>query len=199
MITEENLESILKELLPNNPIDSFSIKWILDSPKATEDSIRSVYTFLINNRLKDEKIATHAKLLGNDPKTIDRNYQHYVGLLRQNYKNRNSGKDILLNQVQLLGISPNTMESNVQFLYGLGVDYNNGMLLGTKTQTKRQKMAWMLREMFDYRTVTEDRKREAISGLYNFIKDNPRILIDSINSMERKKYKLREKVKQYKV
>ena len=161
------------------------------------ETIDRNYKALQRLGLSDEKIASQAHLLGMNPETIDRNYQRHVGLLRQDYRNRSSGRDLLITYAQLLGIPPNTIESNVQFLHNMGVDYNSGILLGTKTQTKRQKMAWMLRELFDYRNTSQDKKREAIGGLYDFIRDNPTILTKSINSMERNKDTLLEKVAPY--
>ena len=159
--------------------------------------------------MKDEKIASQAHLLGRDPETIERNYQHHVGLLRQsyrqnykdrkNYKDRTSGRDLLTNQPQLLGISPETMNANVQFLYNIGIDYNEAFLLGTTPQLKRKKMAWMLRELFDYKTLPQEQRRGAIDGLYDFVKENPDVLTRSINFMEKTKDKLREIVTEYKI
>ena len=78
------------------------------------------------------------------------------------------------------------------------IDYNNAFLLGTKPQLKREKMAWMLRELFDYGNLPKEQKREAINGLYDFVRDNPNILVRSINFMDRNRNKLRERVLQYK-
>ena len=228
MILEENLEGILNGLFPNVTINTFSRDWILNSPRATEDSVREVYRFLRGKGLSDDKIASRAELLGRDPETIDRNYkalqrlglsddkiasqahllgmnpetidrnyQSHVGLLRQNYQDRTSGRDLLTNQAQLLGISPETMNANVQFLYGRGIDYNDAFLLGTTPQLKRKKMAWMLRELFNYRNLPQEQKKKAIEGMYDFVRDNPTVLTKSINSMERTKEKLIERVAQY--
>ncbi|MEK6950238.1 MAG: hypothetical protein AABX13_00755, partial [Nanoarchaeota archaeon] len=161
------------------------------------ETIERNYQRLSALGLKDDKIASRAELLGRNPRTIERNYQHDVGLLRQDYRNRNSGKDLLLTYARLLGASPETIESNIQMLHSLGLNYNDGFLLGTKTSTKRQKMAWMLRELFDYRNVPPGEKQEAIKSLYQFIKDNPALLIKSVNFMERNKDKLLEKVLPY--
>ena len=76
----------------------------------------------------------------------------------------------------------------------LGVDYNNSFLLGTTPQLKRRKMAWLLREVFDYGQVPEDKKQETIHRMYNFIKANPRYLIYSISALGRARNKIREKV-----
>ncbi len=149
--------------------------------------------------LKDDKIASQAHLLGMNPETIERNYQSHVGLLRQNYEDRASGRELLTTHAQLLGIPPRTINANVQFLNNLGIEYNNGLLLGTKSQTKRQKMAWMLRELFDYRTISQEERKETINGLYDFLREQPQVLVQSISSMEKNKDKLREKVAQYKI
>ncbi|MEM7819270.1 MAG: hypothetical protein QXD48_00375 [Candidatus Aenigmatarchaeota archaeon] len=110
---------------------------------------------------------------------------------------RSSGKDLLTNQAQLLGIPPETIEANVQYLNSIGIDYKNVFLLGTKPQTKRQKMAWMLRELFDYRTLPYEERKDAIDGLYDFVRNDSTILTRSIKYLERNRDKLRERVTQY--
>ncbi len=290
MAVKENLERIVGELFPNSQIASFSMDWILNSPRATEDSVIEVYRFLrgkglkddkiasraellgmnpetiernyqrlsalglkddkIASRaellgmnpetiernyrllsalglkddkiasqaqllgrdpetiernyqrlsalgLKDDKIASQAQLLGMNPETIERNYQNHIGLLRRSYQDRTSGRDLLTSQAQLLGISPETMNANVQFLHGVGINYDDAFLLGTTPQLKRKKIAWMLRELFDYRNLVQERRRDAIDGLYDFIRDDPRVLTKSVTSLERSKDSLRERVAQY--
>ena len=162
------------------------------------ETIERNYQKLSNLGLKDEKIASQAQLLGMNPDTIDRNYQNHIGLLRSNYEDRNSGKEILLQQAQLLGVSPDTLESNVQWFADRKFAYGNGMLLGTKTQTKRKKLAWILREVFDYRTHQQDQRREVINNMYSFVADNPNLMIKSTEALERMKDKLVEKAEQYK-
>ncbi|MEM7816090.1 MAG: hypothetical protein QXN71_03155 [Candidatus Aenigmatarchaeota archaeon] len=138
-------------------------------------------------------------MLGRNPETIERNYHHHVGLLRQDYKDRKSGRELLTNQPQLLGTNPQTIEANVQFLYSLDIDYNESFLLGTTPQLKRKKMAWMLRELFDYRSLSEEQRRKAVYGLYDFLRDEPETLKKSIASMERNSDKLRKMVAPYKI
>ena len=228
MIDRKSLENILRELLPDNRIEQFSLDWILNSPMATEESVKDAYKVLKNYELtddriatcayllgmnpetiernyqkllslgiKDKKIASRAGLLGMNPETIKRNYQHHVSLLRQDYIDRASGRDLLTNQASLLGISPETTNANVQFLYELGIDYYDAFLLISTPQRKRKKMAWMLRELFDYRNLQQEQKRNAINKLYDFIRDYPRVLKKSISSMENTKEKLRERVVPY--
>ena len=105
---------------------------------------------------------------------LQRNYQNHVGLLREDYTDRNSGKDLLMKQAQLLGRNPETIESNVQYLNFSGIGYYHGILLGTTPKLKRTKLAWMLRGLFDYRNLGEEQKPKAIANLYEFIKANPR-------------------------
>jgi len=162
------------------------------------ETIERNYQMLSALGLKDDKIATNAHLLGRGPETIERNYRHHVGLLRLDYNDRTSGRELLTNQAQLLGISPETINENVQYLNNLGVDYNDAFLLGTTTQLKRKKMAWMLRELFDYRNLNQERRRDAIAGLYDFVRNDPRVLTKSISSMKKAKDKLRERATQYK-
>jgi len=259
MIDKESLERIVAELFPDIEISQFSTDWILYCPSATEISVRQIYGFLIAYGLKDDKIASHADLLGRDPETIERNYQRlsalglkpdkiasqaqllgfnpetiernyqrllnlglndhqiakhaellghnpetiernyqsHIRLLRQNYQDRTSGRDLLMTQAQLLGIPPESINANVQFLHRRRIDYHNAFLLGTSTQTKRKKMAWMLRELFDYRILPQERRRDAINNLYGFIKDYSRCLVSSIKTLEENKDKLRKIVADY--
>ena len=156
------------------------------------ETIERNYKALSKLGLKDDKIASRAELLGRDPETIERNYKSHLKLLRQNYQDRNSGKELLLNQAQLLGIPAETIEASVQQLSSLGINYNNGILLGTTAQLKRKKMAWILREIFDYRNSLD--KKQTIREMYSFIKTNPRYLTKSIPTLERAKIKMLEKL-----
>src|SRR3989344_2700005 len=144
--------------------------------------------------LKDDKIASHAHLLGRDPKTIEKNYQHHVGLLKENYQDRNSGRDILLHQAQLLGVSSGTLEANVQWFAERNISYGDGLLLGTTPQTKRKKLAWILREIFDYKELNQEDKKQAIQAAYSLVRDNPRLLIYSLSTLEHEKDELRKKI-----
>ena len=90
MIIRESLERIARDLLPGNYASDFSTDWILNSPGATEDSVRAVYRFLKSKGLSDSKIATQAQLLGSDPETIDRNYQK-LSFSKYNYLFDNNG------------------------------------------------------------------------------------------------------------
>ena len=191
------MTQILEEILGGHQISDFSRKWI-ENNATDDDAIRATYNALKRIGLKDEKIASQAQLLGRDPETIERNYQNHIGLLRSNYEDRNSGKEILLQQAQLLGVSPDTLESNVQWFADRKFAYGNGMLLGTKTQTKRKKLAWILREVFDYRTHPQDQRREVINNMYKFVADNPHLMIKSTKALEGMKEKLVEKAEQYK-
>ncbi|HLD00385.1 MAG TPA: hypothetical protein VJC39_01440 [Candidatus Nanoarchaeia archaeon] len=132
-----------------------------------------------------------------NPDTIDRNYQSHIGLLRQDYQDRDSGKEILLKQAQLLGISPETITANVQWHNDLRMSSMDGILLGTKPQTKREKLAWILREVFEYRRIAEEDKKPVIKLMYDFVRHNPKLILDSINTLERKKEKIKQKMSNY--
>ena len=177
---------VLGELLGDLEISEFAAEWI-ERSENDENAIRQVYGLLRKYNVKQEKIAAQAHLLGRDPETIERNYRHHVGLLRGDWKDRNSGKSLLLKHAELLGIPPETIEANVQYLNSIGTDYNDGMLLGTTPQTKRRKLGWLLREVFDYGKVPEEQKRETVYNLYDFVKEHPSILIKSIKTLTTRK------------
>ena len=162
------------------------------------ETIERNHKNLISYGISKEKIATNAALLGRDPETIERNYQKAIALLRQNSQDRNSGKNLLINQPQLFGLSPENINENVQYLNSINIDYNNApLLLGTKVQTKRGKMVWMLQNLFDYERLPSSQKSEAIQNMYDFIRGNPTYLVMSISALERKRDKLQKRVRKY--
>jgi hypothetical protein len=180
-------------------LNSFGLsdKSIAKQPHLLEKSPESIkynHGQLKRLGLSNVKIDAYPALLGSNPKTIKRNYQHHVGLLREDYRDRNSGKATLLCHAQLLWIPASTIDGNVQFMSTIGIDYNNGYLLGTRPQTKRAKMAWLLREVFDYRQVPEDEKRNTIHRLYDFVRKDPQILGRSLAHLEKNKGKLRRRI-----
>lgn len=160
------------------------------------ETIERNYRMLSSLGLSDEKIASHPELLGLNPKKISENYQNHIGLLREDYTDRSSGRNLLLKYVQLIGTATETMEANVQFLSKFSFSYNP-ILLGTTTKNKREKMAWILREVFDYRNVSVENRRQTIEKMYEFIKSNPKCLAKSIGIMEKDKSRLRERASKY--
>ncbi|MEM7816602.1 MAG: hypothetical protein QXZ20_01675, partial [Candidatus Aenigmatarchaeota archaeon] len=153
---------------------------------------------------------------------IVKHYQNAIGLLREDIRKlypeitnssskddvkramrsksyRSSGKEILLSQPHLLDRSSETLESTIQQLYYIGLNYNNINLLGSKPATKREKMAWMLRELFDYGyNKTLEEKREVIENLYYFLRDRPYLLTCSIPKLEKNKDNLKALAQKYK-
>ena len=152
---------------------------------------------LLNMGLSDSKLESQIRLISMNPKIIERNYQHHVSLLRDDYLSRNSGKKILLGQPPLLGNSPDTLEANVQWFADRNIDYGNGISLGTKVKTKRKKLAWILKNVFDYREVSENEKGDTMNNMYNFIRNNPSLLVKSIKFLEKNKDKLKDKKNWY--
>ena len=183
----------LDTLLKDHEISDFSRRWV-ETSNTNEEKMRCAYESLKRIGLTDEKIASQAHLLGMNPETIERNYQHHIGLLRQDYEDRNSGRELLMSQPQLLGIPSETINANVYYLHSLGIDYHNAFLLGTTSQLKRKKMAWLLREVFDYRDIPESKKRETIQKMYGCIRENPQYLVKSISALERAKDNIKQRI-----
>jgi len=130
--------------------------------------------------LADEKICSRAELLANDPQSISRNYSNLRRFL---------DKKAIITQAQLLSISKSTIESNVQYLSHLEIrsdDCKYAMMLGTSVQTKRKKILWLMREIFEY-------KSNAMEKTYGLIRKDSRLLIDSFSALEKKKENLKEK------
>ena len=112
-MSQNDLELLLSELFGNVKVDSFGIEWILNSPGATEYSVREVYQFLKNKDVKDERIASHASLLGKDPDTLEKHYENLKGMGLTDSK--------IASQASLLGLSPDTLEKNYENLKGMGL------------------------------------------------------------------------------
>ena len=176
------------------------------------ETIQRNYDNLRRIGLSDEKIATLAQLLGRDPETIKRNYDHHIGMLG----GRESGKSILTSQAQLLGRPPGTGDNGSKkslasggfagtFQYLAYIDRmsenghapihrRNPMLLGTTPANKREKIACLLREVYDYRKLGPDEKKSAIKKVYRLVSDEPKLLFYSISTLEKRKDAIRQKV-----
>ena len=148
--------------------------------------------------LTAKKIATNASLLGMNPRSVRIKYDFFVGLLRDDYTDRTSGKEAILRDPVLLGSSRVTVESNTQFLYSLGVNLRENLgLLGTTVKKKREKMAWMLNELFDYGEAFPEEKKDLIYSMRDLVRDKPDLLFRSVNYLEERKDALRQAAARY--
>ncbi|GEM_PF-3065233 len=159
------------------------------------ENIQKIYNVLKKVGLSEDKIRKNVSLLAFNPSTIEQNYQHHISLLGDD-KDNNSGGEKILKQPQLLAISPRTLQANIQFLYDQGIHYNNGVL-ATTTQLKRKKIAWILKEVFEYRTVSDDEKKEKIRQMYHFVGDKSYLLNASLKSLEQQKDNLKKLAIEY--
>ncbi len=162
------------------------------------ETIQRNYGNLRRIGLSEEKIATYAQLLGRDPETIQRNYSNHIGLLG----GRECGRSILTTFASLLGRSPDGFTATFQHLAYIDRQGGNGnapiyeknpILLGTTSAKQREKMAFLLREIYDYRKLGSDEKKAAIKGVYRLVSDNPQLLACSIPTLERKVDAIRRK------
>lgn len=158
------------------------------------DTVRRKLETLIKMGIDAGKLRSRSELLGFSLETIRAHYQNHVSVLRAYAAGRESGKRLLFDQPQLLGVSSTTMLANVQYLEYLGIKSNYGALLSTKPQTKRAKMAWLLRELFDYWKVPEESRPETIRNVYAFTRVHPNVLVYSISTLEKRKSELRKKL-----
>ena len=60
-----------------------------------------------------------------------------------------------------------------------------------------EKMAWMLREVFDYREALPEKKQAIIHNMHDFVRDQPKLLFYSVANLEKRKDRLREKAVEY--
>ncbi len=175
------------------------------------ETIQRNYENLRRIGLSDEKIATTAALLSLNPETIQRNYDHHIGLLG----GREHGRGILTTFASLLGRHPGTGDGGSKKFRASGgfagtfqhLAYIDGqsdnanvplyekqpMLLNTTPQNKREKLAFLLREVYDYRKLGHDEKKAAIKKVYRLVSDNPHLLVESVSTLSRKVERLRQK------
>ncbi len=185
------MEQTLENILGDREISEFS-KNFVETSRNSEQETAQTYCILRYYGLSKDKIATNASLLGCNPETIQRNYENLISLLRDNYQDRNSGRKLSLNS---LGRKQETCENNIQFLDRLGIDYNkNPLLLSTTAKKKREKMAWLLKNCFDYSEKPVEDRKETINQMYDLVRTNSSYLIKSINSLESSKDKIRKKI-----
>ncbi|RMD58302.1 hypothetical protein D6825_01285, partial [Candidatus Woesearchaeota archaeon] len=98
----------------------------------------------------------------------------------------------------LLTKSIKTVEANIQYLSHLGIKKLNTVLLRVNPRTKRKKIAWVMRELFDYHRQPVRNKRETIKKAYALVRDKPSLLIKSISSLEKEKQDLAQLAMKYK-
>lgn len=156
--------------------------------------IKRKYEALKKIGLDHDKIVKNGSLLCSKIETLKKNYQNAIGILRQDYKDRNSGRALINNFPQLLVLKKDNLLSNVQYLGYLGLDYNKGILLGSNAHLKREKMALMLREFYGYSNLNEENKKLAINSLYQFISENPKILYVSKEKILKDKEMIKKKI-----
>jgi len=70
-------------------------------------------------------------------------------------------------------------------------------LVGKVPNTLRKKMAFLLKEVFDYRNVEDNKKQDVVHAMYQMVRDRPQLLVDSVKTLEKKVDKLREKAVEY--
>ena len=113
-----------------------------------------------------------------NPRTIKYKYQKLRDLL---------DKETITTSAGLLGLDYKSVESTVHHLCSLGIDYSkNILLLGTKPKTKRQKIAYLLREVFNYRKLSEEQKKQALEDVLRLVRERPYLLVYSIKRLEKK-------------
>ena len=203
------IERLALELL-GREISDFAVDFI-HSINVTEESVRAAYSKLVELSLSEEKIATNAALLGRDPETIQRNYDHHIGLLG----GREHGRGILTTFASLLGRHPGTGDGGSKKFRASGgfagtfqhLAYIDGqsdnanvplyekqpMLLNTTPQNKREKIAFLLREVYDYRELGHDEKKAAIKKVFGLVSDNQHLLVESVSTLSTKVERLRQK------
>ena len=152
--------------------------------------IKGSYTFLRGIGFPAEKIATCAHLLQQPSQQLAKNYQHHIGLLRDG-EERDSGRDLLRKLPAVLATSPETLEANFQYAAASSMDYRtNLVLMVIKPNTKREKMAWMTRELTPYRVSATQTRKELLREVQCFVREHPWTLTRSITALQQDRLSL---------
>ncbi|TAL51465.1 MAG: hypothetical protein EPN86_06590 [Nanoarchaeota archaeon] len=162
-------------------------KVIRENPElllAPPENVKANFDFLFKIGLDYGQIVENVDLLCRSPMTLRKNYQHHVGLLREDYEDRSSGRKHIIAQPGLVGTNEAMVESNVQYLDSLGVNYLSSLLLITKPATKRLKIGWILREILGYRTALDEDKPKLLATAVGYASEHPSFLIHSIDYLE---------------
>ena len=113
VMSRNDLERLLHELLPNENVRDFGIEWILNRPGATEESVREAYQFLKSKDIKNGRIATYSQLMGINPETLQARYENLQELEINDTQ--------ITKNPQLLGRNPETIKNNRERLQKLGL------------------------------------------------------------------------------
>ena len=187
--------------------------------------IMNNYNLLLTCGLNDDQVAANLNLLGRDPKKISNNFEllkqngfsatkiaSRASLLEKNIhvlKKRlkeypekiqelddiKDGKETIQKQPQLLEISEDTLEANVMYHSHFHFRTLNGILLGILPQTKRKKIAKILREVFNYRELREEEKKEAIKKAYTLVRKRPTLLSIGCSDLDKRIKRLNKEQK----
>lgn len=145
----------------------------------------------------DEQAVIYAGYLHMSSDKLRARYDHHIGLVRDDYKSRPSGRSFLAKYVMLLDIPPETLEASVQQLDTMQIMQIASKVLSNNPTTRREKLAWVLRELFDYRTLPPKEKKEALRCTLNFVRDCV-ILRYPLDQIKTEKDSWREKAAAYK-
>ncbi|MCL5427830.1 MAG: hypothetical protein M1321_01475, partial [Candidatus Marsarchaeota archaeon] len=100
---------LIKELLhPERPRE-FGLRWAVNSRKATPESIKASFEYLINIGLSKHKIAVQSALLALDVGKLEKNYRFLRDEMHLTPKK-------IASRAALLGQNPETIRSNGIFL-----------------------------------------------------------------------------------
>jgi len=121
-------------------------------------------------------------------------------------ENRRSGRETLLRFLTALAVSNDTFEGNLMFLRSHdllqpahkegGRAYKETLLLSS-ARNKRKKVAWLLREVLDYRDANDDERKARVAGAYRLVREDPQLVISSIERLDERKEILRRRAQAY--
>jgi hypothetical protein len=175
---------------------------VLSQPRLfgkSPETIARMYKELKNLGLSDHGISTHHSLLVMNPDALKGRYDgHSRLLIERKGMGEEEAKNFLIEQPQLLTIPNQTIEANLNFLSTHSIASNNrivqAIMLGTTVRTKLSKIAWLLREVFDYKAsslVTMAEKQRVVQIAYDLVREKPSILVESLNTLNRQKKSLK--------
>ena len=138
-------------------------------------------------------------MLIRDPQKIRDNYRHHIDYLNDRYR-KIGGTAIyngLITYPELLGITPTTIEGNVELLLDeLDIQTIQWLLMGTTPGIKREKMELLLIKHFNYgqafREDTQEYKNALTENMREFVRHHPEVLILSKEGISAKELTYRK-------
>jgi hypothetical protein len=181
-ILRTNPEDIKRKLqyLLDQGLTTRKILANLDLLANNSDSLIRRWALLKSMGISKEKLATNPQLLKIGEAKLKSNYNRLIKVF---------SADFINTYASILSFRPETVEGNIKYLTDLGIGTRYSLLYLTSVETKRKKVQYLAEMLFGVEGDTQQ-KRIAISNIYKLIRQKPKLLIYSVQSLAKMKPQL---------